>query len=135
MESHSGVKFDEGGETAARGRISVVHLKAALASEYFTKRPPKSLDRNSFAHLDLSGLSLEDGAATLTAFTAHSIARAANWFHEPAKSWVICGGGRHNATLMHMLGAAPDLDVAFKLEEDRNAARDFMDMIDRAGEG
>lgn len=104
MESHSGVKFDKGGETAARGRISVVHLKAALASEYFTKRPPKSLDRNSFAHLDLSGLSLEDGAATLTAFTAHSIARAANWFHEPAKSWVICGGGRHNATLMHMLG-------------------------------
>ena len=38
-------------------------------------------------------------------------------------------------TLMHMLGAAPDLDVAFKLEEDRNAARDFMDMMDRAGEG
>ena len=37
-------------------------------------------------------------------------------------------------TLMHMLGAAPDLDVAFKLEEDRNAARDFMDMMDRAGE-
>jgi hypothetical protein len=35
-------------------------------------------------------------------------------------------------TVMHMLGAAPDLDVAFKDEADRNAARDFMDMIDRA---
>lgn len=34
--------------------------------------------------------------------------------------------------LMHMLGAAPDLDVAFKDEADRNSARDFMDMIDRA---
>ncbi len=33
--------------------------------------------------------------------------------------------------LMHMLGAAPDLDVAFKDEADREAARDFMDMIDR----
>ncbi|MDE8654402.1 hypothetical protein [Novosphingobium album (ex Liu et al. 2023)] len=35
-------------------------------------------------------------------------------------------------TLMHMFGAAPDLDVAFKTEEDREAARDFMDMLDRA---
>jgi len=32
--------------------------------------------------------------------------------------------------LAYMLGAAPDLDVAFKDEEDREAARDFMDMID-----
>jgi hypothetical protein len=35
--------------------------------------------------------------------------------------------------LMHMLGGAPDLDVAFKDEKDREAARDFMDMADRAG--
>lgn len=38
-------------------------------------------------------------------------------------------------TVMHMLGAAPDLDAAFKDEADRNAARDFMDMIDRASDG
>ncbi len=37
-------------------------------------------------------------------------------------------------TLLHMLGAAPDLDVAFKDEADREAARDFMDMIDEADE-
>jgi hypothetical protein len=37
-------------------------------------------------------------------------------------------------SLMYMLGVAPDLDIAFKAEEDRNAARDFMDMADRAGE-
>jgi hypothetical protein len=30
--------------------------------------------------------------------------------------------------LMHMLGAAPDLDVAFKDAEDREAARNFMDL-------
>lgn len=30
--------------------------------------------------------------------------------------------------LLHMLGAAPDLDVAFKNEEDREAARNFMDL-------
>ena len=38
-------------------------------------------------------------------------------------------------TLMYMLGDAPDLDVAFKSDEDRNAARDFMDMMARAAEG
>ncbi len=37
-------------------------------------------------------------------------------------------------TLLHMLGAAPDLDVAFEDEEDREAARDFMDMLDAADE-
>ncbi|HEX4694096.1 hypothetical protein [Sphingomonas sp.] len=30
--------------------------------------------------------------------------------------------------LMHMLGVAPDLDVAFEDEADRDAARDFMDL-------
>jgi hypothetical protein len=41
-------------------------------------------------------------------------------------------GGRRFALwcLMYMLGAAPDLDVAFEDEEDREAARDFMDMAD-----
>lgn len=34
--------------------------------------------------------------------------------------------------LMHLLGAAPGLDVAFKDEEDRNAARDFVELMDRA---
>ena len=37
--------------------------------------------------------------------------------------------------LLHMLGRAPDLDVAFKEEADRDAARNFMDLADRAGEG
>ena len=35
-------------------------------------------------------------------------------------------------TLMYMLGVAPDLDVAFKDEADRDAARNFMDMADKA---
>jgi hypothetical protein len=34
--------------------------------------------------------------------------------------------------VLYMLGSAPDLDLAFKDEKDRNAARDFMDLIDRA---
>jgi hypothetical protein len=35
--------------------------------------------------------------------------------------------------LMHMLGDAPDLDIAFKDEADREAARNFMDLSDQSG--
>ena len=34
--------------------------------------------------------------------------------------------------LMHMLGSAPDLDVAFDNEQEREAARNFMDLADHA---
>jgi hypothetical protein len=34
--------------------------------------------------------------------------------------------------LLHMLGSAPDLDVAFPDERDREAARNFMDIAGRA---
>jgi hypothetical protein len=37
--------------------------------------------------------------------------------------------------VLHMLGAAPDLDVAFKDEKDRDAARNFMDMTDQLATG
>ena len=37
--------------------------------------------------------------------------------------------------LLHMLGEAPDLDAAFREEADRNAARTFMGLAERAAEG
>ncbi len=103
VQKHTGQTFDEGGKLASAGTVSDRHLREALASPFFELRPPKSLDRNSFAHLNLDGLSLEVGAATLTAFTAKSIAAAAKWFAKPVKQWVICGGGRHNIALMSAL--------------------------------
>lgn len=36
--------------------------------------------------------------------------------------------------LLHMLGAAPDLDVTFKRAEDREAARSFMDLAEQGDE-
>jgi hypothetical protein len=36
--------------------------------------------------------------------------------------------------LLHILGSAPDLDIAFKTEEDREAARNFIDLI-QSGSG
>lgn len=42
--------------------------------------------------------------------------------------------GEHFAlwALLHMLGAAPDLDVAFVSEADREAARNFMDLLQQS---
>jgi len=34
-------------------------------------------------------------------------------------------------SILHMLGSAPDLDIAFKNPAERDAARNFMDMLDR----
>ena len=105
MKQCRGLDFDEGGKVSATGRISQSHLFAAIAHPYFAQKPPKSLDRNTFAGLDLSGLEFEDGAATLAAFTAYAVANAAQWFPETPKLWIICGGGRHNAALMNHMKA------------------------------
>ena len=56
-------------------------------------------------------LSPEDGAATLTAFTAASLARAREHFPEPAATWIVCGGGRHNKFLMDQLRARVNAPV------------------------
>ncbi len=38
-------------------------------------------------------------------------------------------------SLLHLLGAAPDLDIAFKNEPDREAARNLMDMLAATEQG
>ena len=52
-------------------------------------------------HVD--GMTLEDGAATLTALTASSIARIVDCLPSPPSNWVVVGGGANNPTLMRML--------------------------------
>lgn len=102
---HTGKPVDEGGALARAGRVDDAVLSKMLENEFFARLPPKSLDRMDFSTDAVSGLSAEDGAATLTAFTAASIAKAREHFPEPATSWIVCGGGRHNFTLMDALRA------------------------------
>ena len=49
------------------------------------------------------GLSDADGAATLAAFTVEATAAALALTPEAPKRWLVCGGGRRNATLMARL--------------------------------
>jgi anhydro-N-acetylmuramic acid kinase len=112
MARHTGASHDTDGEAAAAGRIDADALTALLTHDYFGKLPPKSLDRNAFSPEPLAGLSAEDGAATLTAFTAASIARAREHFPEQPQLWVISGGGRRNKTLMAMIAERVEAAVA-----------------------
>lgn len=103
VESHGGEPLDRDGALAAAGQVSEKALEALLDNPYFARRPPKSLDRDDFSAASLGALSLEDGAATLTAFTAAGIALAQAFFPQPAVRWLVTGGGRHNPTLMAAL--------------------------------
>ena len=105
MLRHTGLARDADGATAAAGKVDEAVLHAFLMQPHFAKPVPKSLDRNAF-ELDLAHeLSLVDGAATLAAFTAESVARAREHMPEQPRLWIVCGGGRRNRTLMGMLAA------------------------------
>ncbi len=109
--NHTGRPCDEDGRLAAAGKPDASRLETLLAQGYFDRRPPKSLDRNDFALDAINGLSLEDGAATLAAFTARSVARGCDHLPERPRRWLVTGGGRHNPTLMAMLADALDVPV------------------------
>ena len=51
----------------------------------------------------LADKSTEDGAATLTAITAATIARVVPVLPRPPAGWIVAGGGARNPTLMRML--------------------------------
>lgn len=106
MMRRAGQPFDKGGEAAARGNVDWMTLHSNnAATAYFERKPPKSLDRNTFAAVlkSVEDLSTDDGAATLTAFTVEGVVKAVEWMPSPPARWLVCGGGRKNATMMGML--------------------------------
>ena len=111
MHRHSGRPVDEEGAFAATGKVSSAALDRMLANSYFERLPPKSLDRMDFGMEAVEMLSPADGATTLTAFTAASLARAREHFPQTAQTWIVSGGGRHNRTLMAMLKARVNAPV------------------------
>lgn len=105
MLLYTGTAQDPEGRNAAAGQVDADALARMLASPYFAAVPPKSLDRKSFDWSPVAHLGVADGAATLTAFTAESIAKAREHVPEQPALWVICGGGRRNRTLMAHIAA------------------------------
>jgi anhydro-N-acetylmuramic acid kinase len=104
--AHTGKPYDENGNVAAAGHARQDRLAPLLAHPYFSAPAPKSLDRLTFSTLirdATQNLSLEDGAATLAAFTAATILKA---LPATPKRIIICGGGRKNAAIMARLQKA-----------------------------
>ncbi len=103
VRDHQAGDYDPSGSISAKGTVDTGWLSGALSHPFFSRPGPKSLDRNAFA-LDLpDGTSLEDGAATLVAFTADAIAGAEKLCPKVPELWLVCGGGRLNETLMAAL--------------------------------
>ena len=111
MQTHGHAPFDAGGACAARGQVDEARLAAMMADPWFDLAPPKSIDREAFSIGAVQGLTLEDGAATLTAFTAAAVARALTHVPEMPRQIHVAGGGRHNATLMAMISARTGVEV------------------------
>ena len=107
----TGKPFDGGGELARSGLVDAAALAHLTANPYFERPPPKSLDRDDFEGAAVAHLSPADGAATLTAFTAAAVAAARRFFPAAPERWLVCGGGRHNATLMAELALAVEAPV------------------------
>jgi anhydro-N-acetylmuramic acid kinase len=112
MHRYWGKQFDEGGATAAAGTIVSPLFEQLKTVPFITMPPPKSTGRELFsaetlvkflAPYERGMVCAEDIIATLTAFTAWSIAENIRRFAQESARVVISGGGSKNATLVEYL--------------------------------
>jgi anhydro-N-acetylmuramic acid kinase len=105
MRARTGRELDRDGDQGARGIVDEAFVARVLEHPFFSGPCPKSLDRNAFAfpNMGLPSFSVADGAATLSALTAASVARIVAQLPQPPRSWIVAGGGAHNPTLIRML--------------------------------
>ncbi|MEL7469730.1 MAG: anhydro-N-acetylmuramic acid kinase [Pseudomonadota bacterium] len=105
--------MDVDGGAASTGRVHRDRLQTNWGKDYLRRPGPKSLDRNDFHGVlaALEGLSINDGAATLTQFTVDCVVESVRHMPSPPTRWLVCGGGRHNQTMMQMLQDRLDAPV------------------------
>lgn len=108
MQDHFGVRMDLDGAVAGRGRILPDIGDRLMSHPFFSRKPPKSLDRREFHKFALTALENSEAAdsmATLTAFTADAIHRAQHWYPAPPQTIIVSGGGVKNPVIMRFLQA------------------------------
>ena len=96
-------RFDDNGDIAKLGKVNDLILNQAIDNFDITSYG-KSLDVKDFDLSFVKGLSLEDGCATITKFSAHLIAKGIESTSKINNSMpkinLICGGGRKNSFLI-----------------------------------
>jgi len=141
MQARLGKSMDEGGRLAQLGEVETGALELFLAEPYFTRMPPKSLDRNDFPELiELVGeLDDADAVATLTAMIAASVAQGMEHCPRSPARVLVTGGGRLNPVLMEMLSVSLECPVspveAVGLDGDMLEAQAFAFLAVRVARG
>ena len=108
---HTGQAFDQDGRLASRGTVDQNAVTRALDHPFFKTPFPKSADRFDFHQIDVSHLSSADGAATLCAITAESVARAVQFLPAKATHWYLTGGGsRHPIIVTELRKRLPNVE-------------------------
>jgi anhydro-N-acetylmuramic acid kinase len=103
VKSHGLGEMDRDGALALAGTVDEARLSKLLEHPYLTAPYPKSLDRFDFGAAMAEGLTPQDGAALLTAFTTAAVGKALDLLPQRPKTLVVSGGGRRNPAMMAML--------------------------------
>lgn len=113
VQSLVGIPFDKDGMIAGKGCVNEALLRHLMTIPYIGQRPPKTTGRELFGKQFVTKfiqenrqLSVEDLVATVTMYTAQSIAYNYETFIAPKvaiEEVIIGGGGSYNQTLMAML--------------------------------
>ena len=104
-------EMDRDGALAARGQVDEERLQRLLSHPWLRQPYPKSLDRHDFTAAMADGLGVEDGAATLAAFTAGCVARGLDLLPSRPGRLVVCGGGRHNPVILREIQALAGVEL------------------------
>ncbi len=113
---HANMDNDYNGRLAIMGKVHEKIVNSLMHHKFFAKFPPKSAYTGIFSDKaeHLEGLSLEDGAATATAFVAEAICYSiCLYLPEMPKKIIICGKGADNPTLVRFIRQRiPSVEVA-----------------------
>lgn len=120
----AGVSHDHDGKLALKGSVDQAAVDAALSESFFSKQLPKSADRFDFDHIDVSMMSVEDGAATLCAITAQAVFKAVDFLPTPPHTLWVTGGGVHHPVIMKMLS---DRFAEVRTVEERSLSPDTLE--------
>ena len=132
VRKNSNKKFDQDGILASTGTKNEIIFEQA--QELYANRnskKKKSFDVNDFDISFVRGLNLQDGVATLTDFTASTIAEELSLslkeFKKNPLDVLICGGGRKNKLLLKKIEENITPNINLKLIDDYNINGDFIE--------
>ena len=103
VRNNSKQKFDENGELAKSGKVDTLVLNQAI-DNFNINSYSQSLDIKNFDVSFAKGLSLENGCATITNFTAYLISQGLKHISQKNSIiFLVCGGGRKNSNLINSI--------------------------------